>query len=428
MSVFNLGLGDANIRYISSFKATGREGQIGSIITFTLCLGLVVLAIGGSSGYVLARMIDSGSLFQIGPELKTLASRSTQLALWLFGLKFMEVIVLSIYQGFERYDKAASWSLASRMAILSMSLLIVKSDKGLVEVFSASCAVQALMVLLQWTYVRRLSRHVTIKFDSPKKIFKEVFSFSFWTWLQSVFAIITTQADKFIVAIYSGVTSLTFYSLGSVVTTQVHSVFSSLSGWVFPVVSRKSSMDQSISAYFAKAEFALYTFGFACLSIALSFEDSLFTLWLGPDTYRQSAIFIRLFLYYNALLLVNILPFYFLNGAGHVRINTFTEFLMKVFNVVGMSVGYPLLGNEGLVWGLIVSMVPSTIFKQYMLHRYASGRVRLPHLIGTAACPLLFIGLFEACSPLFWAFNAISFLLIYYLLFIRRAFTPHSKS
>ena len=86
-------------------------------------------------------------------------------------------------------------------------------------------------------------------------------------------------------------------------------------------------------------------------------------MWLGDQTYANSIKYIRLFVFYNLFLIVNIMPYYFLNGTGHVKYNTLSEFLTKVLNIGGMLLMANYLGIEGLIWGLILSMVIASPIK-----------------------------------------------------------------
>ena len=72
-------------------------------------------------------------------------------------------------------------------------------------------------------------------------------------------------------------------------------------------------------------------------------------------------------------LLPNIIPYYFLNGAGFVKYNTLSEFILKILNITSMVIFYNYLGATGLVWGLIVSTAFVLPLKTALSNRFALG-------------------------------------------------------
>jgi O-antigen/teichoic acid export membrane protein len=418
MSVFNMGLGDANIRFISSARANQQISVVSTTASTTFSLALVILLFSIAIGVVLSYLCQSRLLFAFESTIQTLAVSSFIPGLTLFGLKLIEVVILAIFQGFNRYDQSSLLGLGSRMIILISNVILVYLGFHLATLLLFSCLVQIASIIVQ-VYLLQRFHHVKLALSFQGDSVRKIFSFSLWTWLQSVFAIVTTQVDKLVVATFYTVSGLAYYSLGSTVTTQIHGIFSSASGWVFPTVTKQVALNRPLLRSYYTAEVLMLGMGYGVISLLLLFQDQIFTAWLGTETYENAKIYIKLFLYYNLFLLCNILPFYYLNGSGHVRYNTLSELVTKVLNLGSLMAGFTLLGVRGLILGLISSMIPATLFKLFLLRKALFPRINTMFYAHGLLPAILIVASFEAQSFVLASTSSILAILCYYYLVVR---------
>lgn len=418
MSILNLGLGDANIKFISKYIALGDFNAIRKTVTATFTLALIIVFLSFCLGLVLAYLIQDHDWFNLPNSYKTIGVQSIRYAFVLFGLKFLEVIVLSIFQGFERYDRSSMFSLLSRIVVLLANVVWVYKGASLIQVFVSSVCFQLLFLIFEIYFVNRSFSYLTFRPSIETSVIKGIFGFSLWTWLQSLMAIVTTQLDKFLVVYFSGVQTLSYYSLGSMITTQLHSIFSSASGWIFPVVSKKDALNEPLKKIFFDAQTILLGIGFSAIFVFLLLEEPILKMWLGDQTYANSIKYIRLFVFYNLFLIVNIMPYYFLNGTGHVKFNTLSEFLTKVLNIVGMLLMANYLGIEGLIWGLILSMVIASPIKLSFTNIYALRIHNVGWGLESIVCPSLLISCFFIENSLIAGFLFFLVVVVFYKVYL----------
>lgn len=418
MSVLNLGLGDANIKFISKYIALGDFASIRKTVTATFSLALIIVLLSFFLGLVLAYFIQYHDWFNLPNSYKSVGVQSIRYAFVLFGLKFLEVIVLSIFQGFERYDRSSMFSLLSRIVVLIANVIWVHNGASLIEVFISSVIFQLLFLFIEIYAISRSFSYLSFRPSIQMSVIKGIFGFSLWTWLQSLMAIVTTQLDKFLVVYFSGVHTLSYYSLGSMITTQLHSIFSSGSGWIFPVVSKKEALNEPVKKLFFDAQTILLGTGFSAIFIFLLLEEPILKMWLGEQTYANSINYIRLFIFYNLFLIVNIMPYYFLNGTGHVKHNTLSEFLMKILNIGGMLLMANFMGIEGLVWGLILSMIISSPIKLSLTKIHALKMHNKGWGLESIICPSLLISFFFIESPILRGFLALSVVFVFFRIYV----------
>ena len=391
MSVLNLGLGDANIKFISKYTALEDFTSIRKTVTTTFTLALIIVLLSICLGLVLAYLIQYHDWFNLPSSYKAVGVQSVRYAFILFGLKFLEVIVLSIFQGYERYDRSSMLSLLSRVIVLVANVVWVYNGASLIDVFISSVGFQLLFLFIEIYFVTRSFSYLSFSPSIKIPVIREIFGFSLWTWLQSLMAIVTTQLDKFLVVYFSDVHTLSYYSLGSMITTQLHSIFSSASGWIFPVVSKKDALNEPLKRLFFNAQTILLGLGFSAIFVFLLLEEPILKMWLGDQTYANSIEYIRLFIFYNLFLIVNIMPYYFLNGTGHVKYNTLSEFIIKIFNIGGMLLMVNFLGIQGLIWGLILSMVIALPIKASITNVYALRIKNMGWGLESIICPSLLV-------------------------------------
>jgi O-antigen/teichoic acid export membrane protein len=373
ISSLNLGLGDSIIKFISQYDHLTQKDEIDKMVSTVITLTLFITITVSSLGLGVSYAVDITKLINVSSSSSTIAIWSLRLALLIISIRFIDLILLAVLQGFNRYDLSAKFSFTSKGLILLANVVCVQLGGNLVIIFLSTLIVQLCYLFIEVKIIKNRYSFISFFPSHSSSRAKRILSFGIWSWLQSVVAMVTIQVDKLIVAHFSGLEVLSYYSLGSMLAIQIHTIFLSISAWVFPAVSKRIETREPLKPFYNNAQALLLMFGYSSLIILFLLEKQLFTIWLGQDSYRQSIIFIKLFLCYNLFLLPNIIPYYFLNGAGFVKYNTLSEFILKILNITSMVIFYNYLGATGLVWGLIVSTAFVLPLKTALSNRFALG-------------------------------------------------------
>src|SRR5687768_17683360 len=93
MSIFNLGLGDANIKYISAYRGTSDFNAIRKIVSTTSSLTSIIALFSIACGTMLALVIYYKVIDISFPDIVA-GAVCAQLAMVLFATKFAEVVLL----------------------------------------------------------------------------------------------------------------------------------------------------------------------------------------------------------------------------------------------------------------------------------------------------------------------------------------------
>ena len=351
IGVVNLGIGDAAIKFVSKYNALNSRKDISRITNAGFLLTILLFILIVTIGLVVALILKGSNPFNLSEILVPLAERAIILGSVLFGLKQLEQFTLSIFRGFERYDTASIISMFSKFLLLFTQYIIVFLGYTIVEIFAGSVIAASIINISELIIIKKRIHFISFFPRLNKSTLKEIFSFSTWSWMQSVLSIIVSQVDKFVVITLAGPAFLAYYSLASTIGSQIHSVFTAAVSWLFPKISSKYERNEDISKLYYKMQFLVIIGGILVISLLLLFGDVLFMIWLGSETYNNSILLIRIFLFYIFINLLSIIPHFTLLGANRIKVYTYFVFISVIFTIGFMILSFYTVGIIGLVYG-----------------------------------------------------------------------------
>ena len=386
IGVVNLGLGDASIKFVSKYRALNDVANINKIVKTTFSLSLVLLIIIVILGTGAAYFIEKFNLFNLDNSNLIIASSTIRLGSIIFGFRQIEQVILATFKGYERYDNASQVSMTSKAILLFSQVITVYLGYHLVELYTVSVFVSAITVVAEIIFSKIKYREVSFVPSLRRESVKEIFSFSSWSWTQSVMGIIAGHVDRLIVITLAGPTFLAYYALASTVGSQVHTVFTASVSWVFPKVSGKTERKENLSDLYYKMQLLLIVLGTVAVAILILFEYPIFHTWLGTETYTNSILYIRLFLFLAFFNMLSIIPYFFMLGANLIRMSALFMFISVVFTIGFMTGGYYITGVTGLAYGKLLASIVSIplmlMFVHYKIidkvNRYSGLKIYLP--------------------------------------------------
>ncbi len=368
INVLNIGLGDTNIRLISRFRAENNFAGIKRVFNYNFSLALFLCAVAVVLG-LLFYNFNFIAIFYTSADYH-FASTILLLACVCSGIKFIEISILSVFKAFERFDLNSKMVMISKNSILALNLILVLLNYDLIQIFTFSIVLSSLNVLIQLRLLHQFNKQIV---GIPALIFlKEKLDFTnynFWYWLQSVVALLGFLADKLLVAYFTDVKTLGYYSIASLIGTQIHNFFLAYGSFIFPRVSFKLAAKKEVARIYFMSRALVASLGWGLISFLLVFGDFIFKLWLGPETFMHCIFFIKLYLVYEAGMLLIIVPFYFINGTPVIKLNSLFEMLIRSTHFIAMCIGFYLAGINGIVYGLIASTFVNIPFQYYMFHK-----------------------------------------------------------
>lgn len=351
LGVLSGGFGDAAIKYISKYRARNDSEGVSRVVNATYSLFLFISLIVLVLGYIFLFLANHFSLFTVSITNRELIFNSLNVVLLLFVGRLIEQIILSIFRGFERYDIASKFSIISKSSMLLVNIILAYFGFTLIQIFISSTIITSVNLFFELVWMKKFYSEIrfTPKFD--RTTLKEISSFSIWSWLQTLSGILFSQADKFLVAYCAGIKVLAYYSIGFMVANQIHAMFSAMSSWLFPFISKKVEQNSNIIGPYLKIQFFLISSAIFMISVLFIFREFIFLNWLGELTYSNSITFIEGFLFLEVFLIPFIVPFYYYNASGLIKANTFFMVASNIIMLVFIYLFYKIQGHDGLIWG-----------------------------------------------------------------------------
>jgi O-antigen/teichoic acid export membrane protein len=300
---------------------------------------------------------------------KTLA-----VATFFIAVKFPETLYQSIFKGYEHYNKSAIFNMGNRLLALGIQAILVLKGYSLLEIFISNLIINLLFVVLQGIAVhRRLVAYKPILWRAlPER--KELYHFGFWTWLQTIIAIASYQMDRFLVAAFLGTATVTYYVIASTIANHLHMAFEAVVGWMLPKISRLKESRGDTKKYFISIR--TFSVGFSLMVLLLIYliSDPVFIWWLGPEKFDKMFGFFKLFMAFEAMLILAIIPKLYLNGMKALSLITSLEAMYKTAIIISMTLFFWIFKSaDSLIWGQIVALVIFIPVEYYIVNNKVLG-------------------------------------------------------
>jgi O-antigen/teichoic acid export membrane protein len=368
--LFNFGLGTGTLRNVSRFLGNGNNKEISRTINTNLIITAIIgLACVGIAGILVFGMTHYDWL-NVDADIKPLLSRCILLAMPLLALKFVEQIFQYTLKAYERFDWASLVSMISRFGILGINLFLALHKSSLITMLFCNIIYLILIVGVLLFLVKKLNKHLEFDLRYDKKRIKEEVDYSKWTWIQSIFVILTYQGDRFLVMSNFGPSKLAYYTIIATMFNHIHMCFAALYPWLFPKVSKMMQQGEDTKNEYLKTRSFVIIFSVISLSVFYTVNRFLLTLWLGADKYEQVESFVSLFTIFELFFVFTIVPYAYCNSAGYEKLYTKITIVFTVLNFAGMVIGCRILNSaEGLIWGLIATSIPGMMWQNYLLNK-----------------------------------------------------------
>lgn len=369
INVLNIGVGDTNIRLISKYRAEANFEFIKRVFNYNFSLSLFLFF----SAIVLGILFYYFNFISIFYKTTNynFSNSILLLACLSSGIKFVEIAILSVFKAFERFDINSKLVLLSKNSVMITNLVLVVLNYDLITIFAISVLINFLNIFIQLMalhfYKRRIISWPNFAFFKGKL---DNLNYNFWYWLQSSVALLGFLADKLVVAYFTDVKTLGYYSIASLIGSQIHNFFLSFGSFIFPRVSFKLAENKGLERIYFVSRGIVALLGWGLIAFLILFGDFIFNLWLGNETFINSIYFIKLYLVFEAGMLLIIVPFYFINGTPHIKLNSLFELVIRSTNFLSMLIGFSLAGVNGIMYGIIVSTFLNIPFQYFYFHKH----------------------------------------------------------
>ncbi len=359
MGIFDLGLGNATIKYVSAYRARGDLSGVARVMRSTLTvysfLGLSTASlIYGSAPFLVHRV------FKIEPPSYSLAIAAIRIGGVGLALRFGQSVFLAFVQGYERYDLSARVTILVKALTIALLVGVVTLGFGIAAILWVTVIVCGAGAIALALIARSIAPGIGFWPLWNRAALKEVFGFGFYSWLQAIAGTVFAQADLLLIGALLGTTPVAYYSVCQRLAMQIHALLAAGSSFLFPMSSAAAELgnvNRMRSIY--RRSLNIITVLAAAMGVPLFlFSKSILTHWMGADFAGHASILLKILAFGYALLASSIVPYNVLNGTGHVRLNTVLGWASVAIVVAASVLLIPSLGLAGVAWAKLANVIP----------------------------------------------------------------------
>lgn len=368
--VLSFGLTEATIKFVSKYRALEDMRGIARIVRGTLLVYALLGILGAILAAGLAPVLGAW-IFNSSEGNETLGLAALRLGGLGIFLRFLDNVVQSVLQGFERYDLNSKVGMFVNASTVLTNVILVMLGFGLITLLWVMLGFIFLGTLLKAVIIRRaVMPSISFWPACDRATFGELLSFGFYNWIQHALSLINGNLDRFLIAGFLSPAAVTYYSVCYHLITQIHFVLMRAAAFLFPMV---SSLFEKGDLIRLKRLYHKSTVLIAVVSVALVIPffilgDSILRVWMGPEFADQATVILRIFCVRMAFIPIGIVNYYFLLGSGLVKLQATIVCVAAPISLLGMFLLIPKYGAVGAAVAQLLSL-PLTVGSRILIEK-----------------------------------------------------------
>lgn len=376
LSLLNLGVGSAVIRYITKYRAEDRIEDVrrifGLFAVIYACLSVLVLAGGG----VLISL--SGSLFGRGltaDEIKTLQKLLVVMSVST-AISFPLGLFSSVTIVYERYLFNKLVAIAETVLLPVLNLIVLFFGQGAVGLAVLGMMMQLMNGVIFACYCKKKLDVYPVFRNMPVGILKELVVFCAFVFLSSVVDLLYWATDKVLIGAIIGSVAVAVYNVGGTFTSMLQSMAHAISGVFAPrvnmMVAKNEDMEK-LSALLIRVGRLQYLVVSLVLSGYVVFGRKFVILWAGEE-YVDAYYVGMLTMIPLVVPLIQNIAFTTIIAQNKHRFRSIIYALIAVVNVVST---YLVLPRYGIIGAAVCTAVAFVLGQGIIMNIYYYRVTRL---------------------------------------------------
>jgi len=351
--IMAFGLTDATTKYVSKYRALGNEAGVVRVVRSTLTMYSLLGAVTAVIVFPVAPFLVN-HVFKVETHNTALAVSALQIGGIGIAMRFFDSVFQSTIYGYERYDLAARVTMITNALTIGINVLLVLLGYGLIAVLINILGwIVASGCYKAWLAKKNLIEGLRLTPVLDRATLKEIFGFGIYSWIQGVGGMLLGQVDRLLVASLLGTTALTYYAVCLQLAQQIHASLARTVSFVFPMssaIKETGNIDRLRGLYFKGLNFTTVV----AMTIGLPLfmcSHGILSVWMGQAFADEASSVLRVLVFAMCILATSIVPYYYLNGTGYVRLNTLFGLVSGAIVAIAGFLLIPWLGVVGAAWG-----------------------------------------------------------------------------
>lgn len=327
----DFGLSAAAARYVSNYHAEGKEEQVnnflGVIYKFYIIVDLVIFI----ALTVLYFFIDKIYIKLTPEELKQF--KVVYIIAASFNIVNLPFVTFNgILTAYEKFIQLKLADLIYRAIVVALTVTVLLLNWGLYALVAAH-AVAGIIIIIYKFIIIKSTTHVKANFRySDKKLFSEIFAFSFWTTVLTLAARLIFNITPTILGIVADSAAIAVFGIVTTIEGYSYTITTAINGMFMPTISKIYTTEENANEHLMPLMIKVGRFQFALNGlIIVGFAlvgKSFINLWVGAD-YADA--------YYGILLVI--IPGIFFNSLQVANTAMTVMNKVKIQAIIGLICG-----------------------------------------------------------------------------------------
>jgi len=425
LSFLDLGFGQGIIKFVSHYKAKNDFRKINEIVNTSLLINIAMGLLGGLIIFLLSDFL-SKKVFKVKSEQIELAINSFKIVSVGFVLNLISSTFSNIPKALQRYDISVKvQNIVWFLSVIS-SVMVLYLGYGLVEMLTFYVIFQFLGLISYLWFSKKLIPDLKLSLKFKKDIFKEIFSFSIFTAINSITGNIVFRVDKMIIAYFLGTSAVTYYQIPFTLAQMANGFVSSVIQHLFPAVSFLNSIGDrdKLNKMYVKTTKYVIAFSLIVFFGLVLFGKPFLKIWIGKEISDISYPLLVIISFVFFFISISSVGYYYYNGLGLSKINMISSFVGAIAYIVSAIILIPLFNLKGAAFSFIFILLPYPVYV-YILNKVISfSQIEYIKMLTKSVALLVltlalnFVSYFVFNEVIIYmCVNILTFLLIVYFIF-----------
>jgi len=369
LSFLDLGFGQGIIKFVSHYEAKNDFKKINEVVNTSLLINIAMGLLGGLIIFLLSDFL-SKKVFKVKPEQIELAINSFKIVSVGFVLNLISSTFSNIPKALQRYDipvkiQNTVWSLS-----VMSSVIVLYSGYGLVEMLTFYVIFQFLGLISYFWFSKKIIPQMKLSLEFNKDVFKEVFSFSIFTAINSITGNIVFRVDKMIIAYFLGPSAVTYYQIPFTIVQMANGFISSVIQHLFPAVSFLNSIGDrdKLKKMYIKTTKYIIAFSLIVFSGLVLFGKPFLKIWIGKEISEISYPLLVIISLVFFFISISNVGYYYYNGLGLSKVNMISSFVGAIAYIIFAIGLIPAFNLKGAALSFIFILLPYPVYV-YILNK-----------------------------------------------------------
>lgn len=359
----DFGLSSATARYLSNYHAQGDQTRVNNFLGMIYKLYILIDAVIMIALIVVYFLIDT-IYVKLTPEELRQFKVVYVIAASFSIINFPFVTLNGILTAYEKFVQLKLADVIYRVLVFLLMVAALLAGYGLYALVTVNAAAGLAIIVYKLAVIRK-NTPVKVNFRySERSLYKDIFGFSFWTTLASLFQRLIFNITPSILGFVSNSAAIAVFGVVTTIEGHFYTLSSAVNGMFMPRISRIYTGPEAekniypLMVKVGKFQYALnglIVAGFAV--IGQEFID----LWMGEafrDAYWGILLVIIPGLFFNSLQIANTA----IVVTKHVKYNALVNLVMGLINI---TLSVQLSGKYGVIGSCI------SIFAAYLVRNVA---------------------------------------------------------